>query len=102
VFSFLVAAVAGCHGQGSLSDSDRQAATAEVSIALDSMNAAWRRADFVAATRPLLDGGLTTLNHYRVRSDSLKASVQQDPSDAWQVSTSRTTALGMMSSPAIS
>lgn len=62
VMSLLVAATVGCNSHGSVSENDRRAATAEISVVLDSMNAAWRRADFVAANQPLLDEGLTTFN----------------------------------------
>ena len=64
----------------SVTENDRQTAIAEISIVLDSMNAAWRRADFIASNRPLLDEGLFTMNGHRVQSADEKESTMEQPS----------------------
>ena len=43
------------------------------------MNAAWRRADFAASDRPLLDEGLTTFNGSREPSSASKALLVNHP-----------------------
>lgn len=69
----------GCSSAGSVTGNDRRAAIAGISVVLDSMNAAWRRADFVAANRPLLDEGLMTYNSDRVPAAAAKASAMKNP-----------------------
>lgn len=77
--ALLLSAVAGDSPE-SVTKNDRQAAIAEISIVLDSMNVAWRRADFIASNRPLLDEGLFTMNGNRVESTEEKSSAMKNPS----------------------
>ena len=77
--ALLLSAVA-CDSPESVTENDRQAAIAEISIVLDSMNVAWQRADFIASNRPLLDEGLFTMNGKRVQSKEEKASAMKNPS----------------------
>ncbi len=53
-----------CRPHGPLTDAQRTAAIAEIGVVLDSINAGWRRADFVASQRPTLDDGVMTFNGY--------------------------------------
>lgn len=65
--------VTACSRQGRVTETERREAIAGISVVVDSMNAAWRRADFVASDRPLLDEGLTTFNGFREPSAASKA-----------------------------
>lgn len=71
----LLLAVTGCSSpsSGQLTEHDRRAATTEISAVLDSMNTAWRHADFAAASRPFLDDALMTFNGYRESGAEIKA-----------------------------
>ena len=65
VLTALLLSSVACDSSESITENDRQAAIAEISIVLDSMNVAWQRADFIASSRPLLDEGLFTMNGER-------------------------------------
>lgn len=80
VITALLLSVVACGSRETVTENDRQAAISEISMVLDSMNVAWRRADFIASSRPLLDEGLMTFNGYRVQSTEAKASVMKNPS----------------------
>ena len=64
--------VTSCSRQGPVTETERREAIAGISVVVDSMNAAWRRADFAASDRPLLDEGLTTFNGSREPSSASK------------------------------
>ena len=57
--------VTACSPRGSITEAERNAAIAQISVVLDSINAAWRRADFPAVGRTMLDEGLSTNNGTR-------------------------------------
>lgn len=69
----LLFAVTGCSSSGQVTKSGRRAAIAEISVVLDSMNTAWRHADFAAANRPFLDDGVMTFNGHRRSGEAAKA-----------------------------
>ena len=75
----LLLATGACSSPGSVTEKDRRAATAGISVVLDSMNAAWRRADFVAAADPILDKGVITLNGFRAPAGKQKAVNRRSP-----------------------
>ena len=65
-------AITACSRQDRVTETEHREAIAGISKVVDSMNAAWRRADFVASDRPLLDEGLTTFNGFREASAASK------------------------------
>lgn len=72
-------AVAACSRPGPVTETERRAAIAGISVVLDSMNAAWRRADFMASDRPLLDEGLVTFNGFRSPVAAARARTTKNP-----------------------
>lgn len=75
----LLLATGACSHPDSVTEKDRRAAIAGISVVLDSMNAAWRRADFVAAADPRLDEGVMTFNGFRAPAGELKAAIRRNP-----------------------
>ncbi len=72
-------ALTSCSRPGPVTEAERREAIAGISAVLDSMNAAWRRADFAASDRPLLDEGLMTFNGSREASSATKAFDRDHP-----------------------
>ena len=70
-----------CTPEDTVTEAQRNAAIAEIAIVLDSINDAWRRADFVASERPMLDDGLMTFNGNRMSISASKARAGEAPSE---------------------
>jgi ketosteroid isomerase-like protein len=75
-FAFIVTA---CSPAGSVTVAERNAAIAQISVVFDSINAAWRRADFPAVGRTMLDEGLTTDNGNRSSNAAARARAAKNP-----------------------
>lgn len=72
-----------CAPPVAVTGAQRHAATAAIAVVLDSMNAAWRRADFAAADRPLLADGVVTFNGSRQSAAAAKAEDAASPPAAF-------------------
>ena len=72
-----------CSRPVAVTGAQRRAATAAIAVVLDSMNAAWRRADFTAADQPLLSDGVVTFNGSRQSGASAKAEDAGSPTTAF-------------------
>ena len=77
-FAFIVTA---CSPAGSVTVPERNAAIAQISVVFDSINAAWRRADFPAVGRTMLDEGLTTNNGNRSSNAAVRARTAKNPTN---------------------
>lgn len=75
----LLLATGACTRPSSVTEQERRAATAGISVVLDSMNAAWRRVDFAAANDPRLDEGVITFNGFRATAGESKAALKRNP-----------------------
>jgi len=68
-----------CSPAGSVTVAERNAAIGQISVAFDSINDAWRRADFPAVGRTMLDEGLTTDNGNRSSNAAARARAAKNP-----------------------
>lgn len=83
MMSGIALASVACSRPVAVTAAQRHVATAGIAMVLDSMNAAWRRADFTASDRLLLGDGIVTFNGSRETAAAARADDAASPTLAF-------------------